>query len=77
VSKAHGAVKTVGSSVTRMVSISDGQLIQIRTASEQQMIARPIIMSVFRAVDDIGFSKFDLAVREKRNCSQVTKKPHK
>ena len=62
-SKAHGEVKTVGSSVTRMVSVSAGQLIQIMTAREQQMITRPIIISVFRAVDDIGFFKFDLAVR--------------
>jgi hypothetical protein len=49
-------MKTVGSNVTRMLSVSDGQLIQISTAREQQMISRPISISLLRVVDDIGIS---------------------
>jgi hypothetical protein len=56
VSSAQGDMKTVGSNVTRMLSVSDGQLIQISTAREQQMISRPISISLLRVVDDIEIS---------------------
>ena len=61
-SSAQGDVNKVGSSVTRMLSISVGQLIQISTAREQQIISRPITISPLRVVDDIGISKIDLSV---------------
>jgi hypothetical protein len=71
VSSAQGDVKTVGSSVTRILSISVGQLIQISTAREQQMTSRPISISLLRVVDDIGIPKLDLAILEERKSSQV------
>ena len=73
-SSAQGDVKTVGSSVTRMLSVAVGQLIQINTAREQQMISRPISISLLRVVDDIRISKIELSVIEERKCSQVAKK---
>jgi hypothetical protein len=61
-SSAQGDIKTVGSSVTRMLSVSVGQLIQISTAREQQIISRPISISLLRVLDDIGIPKFDLVI---------------
>jgi len=62
VSSAQGEMKFVGSSVTRMLPVPAGQLIQISTASEQQMIKRPSSISLIRAVRVIVNQVAGLAV---------------